>query len=108
MVGGDTPAAIRRAARFADGYFPGTSDLEVLAGLIGNLGEAVAAADRAPDAVGVSAIFGAQMGDPIAGAEQMAEIGVSRAMVPAFFFAGPGGLDRLAEFGENIVARFGD
>jgi probable F420-dependent oxidoreductase len=94
MVGGDTPAAIRRAARFADGYFPGTSDLEVLAGLIGNLGEAVAAADRAPDAVGVSAIFGAQMGDPIAGAEQMAD--------------DPGGLDRLAEFGENVVARFGD
>ena len=63
---------------------------------------------EAPDAVKVSAIFGTQMGDPTAGAEQMAEIGVSRAMVPAFFFAGPGGLDRLAEFGEKVVAPFAD
>jgi len=108
MVGGDTPAAIRRAARLADGYFPGTGDPAVLAGLIRDLGEAVAAAGRPPDAVRVSAILGAQMGDPVAGAERMAELGVSRAMVPAFFFAGPGGLDRLSEFGENVVARFGD
>ena len=31
------------------------------------------------------------------------ELGVSRAMLPAFFFAGDGGLDRLAEFGERYV-----
>jgi hypothetical protein len=24
-------------------------------------------------------------------------------MVPAFFFAGPGGLDRLSEFGERVI-----
>jgi probable F420-dependent oxidoreductase len=108
MVGGDTQAAIRRAARLADGYFPGTNDPEVLARLIRDLGEAVAAADRPPDAVRVNALFVRQMGDPAAGAEQMAELGVSRAMVPAFFFAGPGGLDRLAEFGENVVAPFHD
>jgi probable F420-dependent oxidoreductase len=106
MVGGDTPAAIRRAARFGDGYFPGTTDSELLAGLIDDLREAVAAEDRPPGAVRVSAIFGRQLNDPVAGAEQMAELGVSRIMVPAFFFVGPGGLDRLAEFGEKVVARF--
>ena len=31
------------------------------------------------------------------------ELGVSRLMVPAFFFAGPDGLDRLSEFGESII-----
>jgi probable F420-dependent oxidoreductase len=106
MVGGDSPAAIRRAARLGDGYFPGTTDPEALAGLVRELGEAVVAAGRSPAAVPVSAIFGTQMSDPVAGAEQMAEIGVSRVMVPAFFFAGPGGLDRLAAFGEKVVARF--
>ena len=41
-----------------------------------------------------------------AGAEQFMELGVDRAMVPAFFFAGPGGMDRLADFaGQVMVAR---
>jgi probable F420-dependent oxidoreductase len=105
MVGGDSAAAIRRAARFGDSFFPGTDDPEVLARLIENLGTAAAAAERAPDSIGVSAIFGRQMADPVAGAEQMAKIGVTRAMVPAFFFAGPGGLDRLAAFGENVIVK---
>lgn len=48
-------------------------------------------------------MFGAQMTDPVAGARQLAEIGVGRAMIPAFFFAGPGGLDRLSKFGERVV-----
>ena len=43
------------------------------------------------------------MADPAAGVEQMAALGVGRIMVPAFFFAGPGGLDRLSEFGERVV-----
>ncbi len=106
LVGGDSPAAIRRAARFGHGYFPGTSDPGALAGRIRDLDEAVAAEGRPAGSVGVSAIFGAQMADPVAGAREMAEVGVSRAMVPAFFFAGPGGLDRLAEFGEKVVAPY--
>jgi hypothetical protein len=51
----------------------------------------------------VHAIFGAQMADPLAGAEQLAALGVERAMLPAFFFLGDGGLDRLSEFGERVV-----
>ena len=42
-------------------------------------------------------------GRPVAGAQQLAALGVGRAMIPAFFFAGPGGLDRLSEFGERVV-----
>ncbi len=103
LVGGDSAAAIRRAARLADGYFPGTGDPQVLAGLIERLGEAAEAEGRSRDEIAVNAIFGAQMADPRPGAEQMAELGISRAMVPAFFFAGPGGLDRLQEFGEDVV-----
>ena len=103
LVGGDTPQAIRRAARIADGYFPGTTDPEALAGLITELGVAVEKEGRDPAAMGVSAIFGPQMGDPVAGAQQLAEIGVTRAMVPAFFFAGPDGLERLESFGETVV-----
>ncbi len=103
LVGGDTPAAIRRAARLADGYFPGEGDPVQLAELIAALRAECTAQDRDPDEVEINAIFAAQMQDPAAGAERMAEMGVARAMVPAFFFAGDGGLDRLREFGQAIV-----
>ncbi len=103
LVGGDTPAAIRRAARLADGYFPGTGDPAVLASLVGQLAEEAAAVGRDPSEIAIHAIFGPQMKDPLAGVAQLAEIGVSRAMLPAFFFLGPDGLERLAEFGEKVV-----
>ena len=102
IVGGDTPAAVRRAARLGDGYFPGTSDANDLGKRIADLAAAAEQRGRDPKEIEVSAIFGAQMADPVAGVEQFAELGVSRAMVPAFFFAGPGGLDRLAEFAEKV------
>ena len=103
-VGGDTDAAIRRAARIADGYFPGEGDPERLGALIGRVRNAAEQAGRDPDSIEISAIFGAQMADPVRGVEQMAGLGVGRIMVPAFFFAGPGGLDRLSEFGERITS----
>jgi probable F420-dependent oxidoreductase len=104
-VGGDTPAAVRRAARLADGYFPGTGDTRKLRSLIADLAATAESCGRAPDEIEVNAIFDAQMADPVAGAEQFRELGVDRAMVPAFFFAGPGGLDRLAELAEKVLSR---
>ena len=95
--------AIRRAARLADGYFPGTPDLDELGGLIRDLASAAEAEGRSPDEIEINAMFGVLTDDAIGHAERLAELGVSRAMVPAFFFAGPGGLDRLGEFGEKMV-----
>ncbi|MEM8767675.1 MAG: LLM class F420-dependent oxidoreductase [Pseudomonadota bacterium] len=103
IVGGDTEAAINRAVRLADGYFPGEGDFERLGALLGRLRTAAEAADRDPASIKVNAMFGMQMMDPAAGVEQMLELGVDRIMVPAFFFAGDGGLDRLSEFGETVV-----
>jgi hypothetical protein len=48
-------------------------------------------------------MFSGAMGDPAAGVESMRELGVGRVMVPAFFFAGDGGMDRLRAFGESVV-----
>ena len=105
LVGGDTPAAIRRAVKLAQGYFPGAGDPEKLAELVATVKREAEAAGRDPAEIVIHAIFGAQMGDPVAGVEQFRSIGVDRAMIPAFFFAGPGGLDRLAEFGEKVIAQ---
>jgi probable F420-dependent oxidoreductase len=98
MVGGDTSAAIGRAARLGDSYYPGTGDLDELARLIAELRDATEAAGRDRDAVAINAMFSAHMGEPARGVEALAERGVDRAMVPAFFFAGPDGLDRLEAF----------
>jgi probable F420-dependent oxidoreductase len=103
MVGGDTPVAIRRAARIADSYFPGTTDLSTLAGLIEDVRRAAEREDRDPDSIAIHAIFGPQMADPLAVAEQLAKLGVERVMLPAFFFAGPEGMDNLEAFGEKVV-----
>jgi probable F420-dependent oxidoreductase len=103
LVGGDTPVAIRRAARMADGYFPGSTDPEKLAGLIQEVRRAAEQEGRDADSIAINAIFGPQMADPLAGAEQLAKLGVERAMVPAFFFAGSEGMDRLEDFGERVV-----
>ncbi len=103
LVGGDTPLAIRRAARLADGYFPGESSPERLAELIASLRQACTELDRDPDSVEINAMFGAHMTDPAAGIETMHELGVGRIMVPAFAFAGRRGLDRLRQFGETHI-----
>ncbi len=101
LVGGDSPAAISRAVRLADGYFPGEGQPERLAELITRLRRACEDAGRDPASIEINAMFGMQMADPAAGIEQFLELGIDRAMLPAFFFAGPGGIDRLAEFGQR-------
>lgn len=107
LVGGDTDAALRRAVRIADGYFPGEGDHERLDALLGRLRDTAEKAGRDPASIEINAMFGAQMADPLAGLEQMRSVGVDRIMVPAFFFAGPDGLDRLSEFGEKVISQTG-
>ena len=103
LVGGDTDVAIQRAVRLADGYFPGEGDAGRLAALLARLRGACQRAGRDPATIEINAMFGAQMADPLAGVAQLAALGVGRIMIPAFFFAGPGGADRLSEFAERVV-----
>lgn len=107
LVGGDSDAAINRAVRLADGYFPGEGDADRLRALIVRVREAAERAGRDPDGIEINAMFGRQMSDPAAGVEQFLELGVDRAMVPAFFFAGPGGTERLMEFGDRVISAAG-
>ena len=103
VVGGDTERAIARAGKIADGYFPGEGNIDRLKELITRVKHSAESNDRDPNSVKISAIFGTQMMNPEAGVEEMRNAGVDRIMVPAFFFAGEGGMDRLSEFGEKII-----
>jgi probable F420-dependent oxidoreductase len=107
LVGGDTDAAISRAVRIADGYFPGEGDAERLDALVTRLRQAAEAAGRDPDSIEINAMFGSHMADPLAGLEQLTNVGVGRIMIPAFFFAGPGGIDRLHEFAGRLIPQAG-
>jgi hypothetical protein len=64
---------------------------------------ATEAEGRDPASLEINAMFGVQMAEPESGIEQMAALGVDRIMVPAFFFAGDGGLDRLQAFAERTL-----
>jgi probable F420-dependent oxidoreductase len=103
IVGGDSDAAISRAVRIADGYFPGEGDIEQLSALLNRVRQAAEKAGRDPASIEFSAIFGSQIANPEKGVEQMASIGVDRIMIPAFFFAGPEGLDSLDQLSERIM-----
>ncbi len=104
LVGGDTEAAVRRAARLADGYFPGAGDADRLAELIAAVRGACSDRGRDPETIEINAMFGAHLSDPTAGVETMERLGVGRVMVPAFAFSGDGGLDRLETFAERAIA----
>lgn len=103
LVGGDTPAALRRAARIADGYFPGESDPVRLGVLIANLRAVAEQHGRDPDSIEVNAMFPFTPGEPRQHVERLEALGVGRVMVPAFAFGGPDGLDRLSEFAEGLM-----
>lgn len=61
---------------------------------------------RDPATIAINAMFGAQLfQNPQADVEELTEVGVDRIMVPAFAFAGDGGLDRLSAFGEQVIAQ---
>jgi alkanesulfonate monooxygenase SsuD/methylene tetrahydromethanopterin reductase-like flavin-dependent oxidoreductase (luciferase family) len=94
---------MRRAAKMADGYFPGEGDEVRLAELIKTVRAACEDIDRDPDTMEINAMFGKHLRDPAKGIEIMADLAVGRVMVPAFAFAGDGGLDRLRQFGETHV-----
>jgi len=105
LVGGDSDVALRRAARMADGYFPGEGDMGRLRALMQRLRETCEAFDRDPDEIEVNAIF-THFADPVPAIEEMLEIGVGRLMVPAFVYAGPGGLERMEQFGADVIPEF--
>ena len=76
-----------------------------MAALLGRVKKACNEADRDYKSLEVNAMFGSQMADPERGIEDLRDLGVGRIMLPAFFFAGPNGLDRLSAFGEKYIKK---
>jgi alkanesulfonate monooxygenase SsuD/methylene tetrahydromethanopterin reductase-like flavin-dependent oxidoreductase (luciferase family) len=102
VVGGHSTAAARRAGRIGDGFFPGSASATEIGELITLVRQTAEDHGRDPDAIEMIAGAGAPPGPKLdARIEQLAEIGVTHAIVPTFR------PDALAEIGQSLNAAYG-
>jgi probable F420-dependent oxidoreductase len=103
-VGGDSPAALRRAAALGDGWHSAGTSLADLPGKLRILGEALEAAGRSRDRFAVSAF----PTDPftLEVVRQFAAHGVGHLMVPVFSFEAARVRQRLEQVAVQVIAPY--
>jgi probable F420-dependent oxidoreductase len=104
VVGGHSRAAAMRAGRLGDGFFPASGTPGELAELIDLVHQTAAANDRDPAAIEITAgtpgVFG---DDPTGAVEELAALGVSRIVVPAFSLMKPNAADAMDGFADRVI-----
>jgi probable F420-dependent oxidoreductase len=102
-IGGHTDVAARRAGRLGDGFFPGTTDAEHLAHILGVMRGAAEEAGRDPDAIEVTT------GGPldVDGIRRLGDLGVHRLTIPPPAFDAEGLRTGLSAFAEDVMAKVG-
>jgi probable F420-dependent oxidoreductase len=110
VIGGHSAAAAKRAGRLGDGFFPGKGSIAELSEMIDIVRQTAAEHDRDPDAIEITAAHPGLFGDdPVAAAQELASIGVSRTIAPAFMLLGSEGVEAKAtELAEKIIAPIAD
>ena len=101
VVGGHTELAARRAARYGDGFFPGVTDESKLVWLLGIMREECKKVGRDPQTIEVTS---GRAAPDVDGVKRMAELGVSRFMVPPPAFDPDGVTQGLEQLG-NLIAK---
>ncbi len=104
-VGGHSDLAARRAGRLGDGFFPASGNHDELRRLFDVVRETAIECDRDPNAIefttGGNGAVGERALDEVA---QLADLGVSRVIVPSFlFFRDP--QESLARYGDEVIAK---
>ncbi|HEY5156034.1 MAG TPA: LLM class F420-dependent oxidoreductase [Acidimicrobiales bacterium] len=106
VIGGHTEIAARRAGRLGDGFFPGKGSNDDLRRLIAVMRATAEEYGRDPDAIEITTGGAAAFApDPVDALGELAELGVSRVVIPPLSFNPTKIADKLAEFGENVIAR---
>lgn len=104
VVGGHTKAAARRAGRLGNGFFPGKGSIEELTELIDVVNQTAAENDRDASQIEMTAghpeLFG---DDPVGACQELAAIGVTRTIVPAFGLMGGPASETAAAISEKIL-----
>jgi probable F420-dependent oxidoreductase len=103
VVGGDTPAAARRAGRLGDGYFPARGARQEL---FDEMRRAAEAARRDPNAIELTVSAPTDLNE----IEALAKRGIARVAVPVSSGAGlPAQVktpDDVLRYGKDVIARF--
>ena len=106
IIGGHTKIAARRAGRLGDGFFPGRGDNDTLRELISLMRATAEEHGRDPDAIEITGPGTAAFApDPVDALGELAEMGVSRVVIPPLSFNPTKIGDKLADFGENVIAK---
>lgn len=106
VVGGHSKAAARRAGRLGDGFFPGKGDHDDLASLIALMRTTAQDHGRDPDAIEITAGGNGALGSKaLDEVKALAELGVSRVIVPPLAYDPEGQRAAFARYGEDVIAR---
>ena len=107
LIGGHSAAAARRAGRMGDGFFPAKGDVPALIGEMRKAAEEAGrdpAPSRSPPAVPTLLAGGDAALEEVG---RLAELGVSRLIVPPLTYNPTAIGEALARFGEDVIARTG-
>lgn len=106
VIGGHSTAAARRAGRLGDGFFPGRGSHEELAALIATMRATAVEHGRDPDAIEITAGGNGALGSKaLDEVKALAELGVSRVIVPPLAYDPEGQRTAFARYGEDVIAR---
>jgi probable F420-dependent oxidoreductase len=105
-IGGHSKIAARRAGRLGNGFFPGRGDHEELAELFDIVRSTAVEHGRDPDAIELTVGgTGARGDDAIEELKKLADLGVSRVVMPPLAFDVDGQREAFARFGDEVIAR---
>jgi probable F420-dependent oxidoreductase len=105
-IGGHSKAAARRAGRIGDGFFPGKGSHEELAELIDVMRTTAKEHGRDPDAIEVTAGGDGAIGSgALDEVKALADLGVSRVIIPPLAFDPEGQREAFGRYGDEVISR---
>ena len=106
VIGGHSKAAARRAGRIGDGFFPGRGSHAELAELIDVVRTAATEAGRDPDAIEITSGGDGALGSgALDEVKRLADLGVSRVIIPPLAFDVEGQKAAFARYGDEVISR---
>lgn len=104
VVGGHSKAAARRAGLYGDGFFPGKGNPQRLKELFDVVRRTAEDAGRDPAGIELTAGSAGLFGDdPVGAAEELADLGVTRTIVPSFMLYQPSLEEAAQKLAETVV-----